>query len=553
MADWWKKSVVYQVYPRSFMDANGDGVGDLKGITQKLPYIRDLGADVVWLSPINQSGGVDAGYDISDYYQIEPEFGTMADFNELLQRAHELGLKIVMDLVVNHTSDKHPWFQESRSSRHSAKRDYYIWRNGFQGSAPNRMMGYFCEPAWEYDAKTDQYYMHLFAIGQPDLNWENEAVRREVYAMMNFWFMKGIDGFRLDVINAISKPPAAVASDGGKGANCENGPRVHEYLREMNRETFLKYDCITVGETPGVSVGDAIRYAGVCSNELNMIFQFELMDVDQDIYGKWTSKRYDLRDVKRVVTRWQEGLYGKAWNSQYLGNHDQPRCVSRFGDTSTPEYREKSAKMLATFLHMLQGTPYIYQGDELGMTNTVFKDMSDVRDVEAFNAYRLYVEQRKVFTHNEMMRFINLRGRDNARTPMQWSGETGAGFTRAEPWIGINPNHTQINAKAQVNDPNSVYGYYKRLIRLRREYDIITNGEYKLIDKDNPCVYTYTRVACGETLLVLCNFSAVAQSAAHAEALVKLRRATRLIGNYPPETAAADILRPYEARVYLLE
>jgi oligo-1,6-glucosidase len=552
MTDWWKQSVVYQVYPRSFMDANGDGVGDLKGITQKLDYIRDLGADVIWLSPIYRSGGSDAGYDISDYRAIEPEFGTMTDFDELLSEAHRHGLKIVMDLVVNHTSDQHSWFLDSRSGKNSAKRDYYIWRDGHDGEAPNRLMGYFCEPAWQFDPKTGQYYMHLFTVGQPDLNWDNEAVREDVYAMMNWWLDKGVDGFRMDVISCISKPDEAVASDGGEGARCENGPRVHEYLKEMNRKTFSRYDCLTVGETPGVTPADAVRYAGFDSGELTMVFQFELMDVGNGPYDKWTTQRFDLQDVKRVTTRWQEGLYGKAWNSQYLGNHDQPRCVSRWGDDSMPLYQEKSAKMLATFLHMLQGTPYVYQGDELGMTNVRLNDLSEARDVEIFNAYRLYVEQRKVYTHKEMMACINARGRDNARTPMQWSAGKGAGFTTADPWIKINPNYTDINAESQVSDPNSIYRYYQRLIRLRREHRVITDGEYKLLDADNPSVYTYTRTAGGDTLLVLCNFGASEQSTVHVAELFRNAKHRRLIGNYEPEANAADMLRPYEARVYLI-
>jgi oligo-1,6-glucosidase len=553
MTDWWKKTVVYQVYPRSFMDSDGDGIGDLKGITKKLSYIRDLGADVVWLSPIYQSGGTDNGYDISDYYKIEPEFGTMEDFDELLDTAHKLGLKVLMDLVVNHTSDKHQWFMQSRSSKENKKRDYYIWRDGIQGCPPNRLMGYFSEPAWQYDGRTGQYYMHLFTVGQPDLNWDNENVRREVYAMMNWWLQKGIDGFRMDVINCISKPEQAVAQDGGAGVSCENGPRVHDYIQEMYLETFSRFQCMTVGETPGVSVEEAVRYAGFDSKELNMVFQFELMNMDNDVHDKWTAERFDLRNMKRVIGRWQEGLHGKAWNSQYLGNHDQPRCVSRFGDTSTPLYWEKSVKMIASFLHMLQGTPYIYQGDEIGMTNVQFANLSEVRDVESFNAYRLYVEQRKTFTHDEMLRYISLRGRDNARTPMQWSGGEGAGFTAGEPWIKINENYLRINAESQVNDPDSIFSYYRQLIRLRKEYDAITNGAYNLLDEENPFVYTYVRETDGETLLVLCNFSADRQSAAHIEKLIRDRYSTRLLGNYEPEETAADTLRAYEARIYLLQ
>lgn len=553
MADWWKKSVVYQVYPRSFMDANGDGIGDLKGITQKLDYLAELGVDVIWLSPIYQSGGTDAGYDISDYYAIEQEFGTMADFDELLLEAHRRGLKIVMDLVVNHTSDKHAWFQESRMDRNNPKRDYYIWRDGHEGQMPNQMMGYFCEPAWEHDAKTDQYYMHLFTIGQPDLNWENKQMREEIYTMMNWWLQKGIDGFRMDVISCISKPAKAVASDGGQGMDCTNGPKVHACLKEMHEKTFSNYDCITVGETPGVTPDIAVQYAGFDANELNMVFQFELMDVDSGPLGKWTTQRYDLLDVKRTITRWQEGLFNRAWNSLYLGNHDQPRCVSRWGDDSTPLYWEKSAKMLCTFLHMLQGTPYVYQGDELGMTNVRLDGLSEARDVEIFNAYRLYVEEQQVFTHDEMMANINARGRDNARTPMQWNDGKGAGFTQGDPWIKINENHTRINAQKQVGDPDSIFNYYKQVIHLRKAYDIITDGAYRILDAENPNVYTYAREDENAKLLVMCNFTAQEQSADHVVAYLGQGKYKRLIGNYANESSPTDALQAYEARVYLIE
>ena len=508
MKNWWKKAVVYQVYPRSFMDSDGDGIGDLRGITGKLDHIADLGVDVVWLSPVYKSGGVDAGYDISDYYQIEPEFGTMADFDELLVQAHRRNLKIIMDLVVNHTSDKHPWFIESRGDRTNPRRDYYIWRDGHKGQPPNQMIGYFSEPVWQFDAKTGQYYMHLFAVGQPDLNWENKGMREEIYTMMNWWLKKGIDGFRMDVINCISKPAGALVSDGGLGMRCENGPLVHEYIREMNLKTFSKHDVMTVGETPGASPEDAIRYAGIAGDEVNMVFQFELMRVDHGPFGKWTTRRYNLLDVKEVVTRWQEHLYNKAWNSQYLGNHDQPRCVSRWGDDSTPLYWEKSAKMLCTFLFMLQGTPYVYQGDELGMTNVHIDNLSQVRDVESRNAYQLYVQELKVLTHEEMMKNINAKGRDNARTPMQWTDQDGAGFTGGEPWIMLNDNYQHINARQQADDPNSILSYFKQIIRMRKLHDIITDGEYKLLDADNPSVYTYLRESENERLLVLCNFTA---------------------------------------------
>ena len=390
---WWKEAVVYQIYPRSFMDSNGDGIGDLNGITSRLDYLKDLGVDVIWLSPVYQSPNDDNGYDISDYRAIMQEFGTMEDFDRMLSEMHKRGIRLVMDLVVNHTSDEHKWFVESRKSKDNPYRDYYIWRDAKEGKEPNNWGSCFSGSAWKYDPQTEMYYLHLFSTKQPDLNWENPAVRKEVFDMMNWWCEKGIDGFRMDVISMISKPeglPDGKIPEGGLygDSGCVNGPHVHEYLQEMNREVLSKYDLMTVGECAGVTIEEAEKYASADGKELSMVFQFELVDLASGTYGKWTDKRVPLKDFKRVMTAWQTELEGKAWNSLFLGNHDQPRCLSRFGDDS-PEYRVVSAKMLATCLHMMQGTPYVYQGDELGMKNVPFHDLSEFRDIESINAFHM--------------------------------------------------------------------------------------------------------------------------------------------------------------------
>ena len=423
---WWKEAVVYQIYPRSFMDSNGDGIGDLNGITSRLDYLKDLGVDVIWLSPVYQSPNDDNGYDISDYRAIMQEFGTMEDFDRMLSEMHKRGIRLVMDLVVNHTSDEHKWFVESRKSKDNPYRDYYIWRDAKEGKEPNNWGSCFSGSAWKYDPQTEMYYLHLFSTKQPDLNWENPAVRKEVFDMMNWWCEKGIDGFRMDVISMISKPeglPDGKIPEGGLygDSGCVNGPHVHEYLQEMNREVLSKYDLMTVGECAGVTIEEAEKYASADGKELSMVFQFELVDLASGTYGKWTDKRVPLKDFKRVMTAWQTELEGKAWNSLFLGNHDQPRCLSRFGDDS-PEYRVVSAKMLATCLHMMQGTPYVYQGDELGMKNVPFRDLSEFRDIESINAFHELTGAGKV-APDDMMRYLNLRRRDNARTPMQWSTE----------------------------------------------------------------------------------------------------------------------------------
>jgi len=554
MSTWWQRAVVYQVYPRSFYDSNGDGIGDLNGVRAKLDYIRRLGVDVIWLNPIYKSPNDDNGYDISDYRAIMDEFGTMEDFDRLLAEAHEKGLRIVMDLVVNHTSDEHPWFIESRKSAESPYRDYYIWREGKDGNPPNNWGASFRGSAWERCEETGMYYLHTFSKKQPDLNWENETVRGEVYDLMRFWLDKGIDGFRMDVINYISKTPEMPDGPmmnrlyGNFRPYCLNGPRVHEFLQEMNREVLSHYDVMTVGETPGVSVEQAQRYTGPDEHELNMVFQFAHVNLDYDENGKWTLKRVPLDGLRRVLSEWQTGLHGKGWNSLYLNNHDQPRMVSRFGDDSTEALRSASAKMLGVLMHMMQGTPYVYQGEELGMTNVAFPDISDYRDIDTLNAWNEMTGELGV-SPEHMMACIHRRSRDNARTPMQWSAAPNAGFTTGTPWIGVNPNYETINAEAQENDPDSVLCFYRRLIALRRELPIITEGDYTLLLADHPQVFAYQRSWQGQRLYVICSFSA---QTFDAPEILPYCGGRLLLCNYAPD-GDTQTLRPYEARVYLVE
>jgi oligo-1,6-glucosidase len=548
---WWKESVVYQIYPRSFCDSNGDGIGDLNGITEKLPYLKELGIDVIWLSPVYQSPNDDNGYDISDYRAIMTEFGTMADFERMLARAHTLGIKIMMDLVVNHTSDEHAWFVESRSSKENPYRDYYIWREAKDGKEPNNWGSCFGGSAWQYDEKTEMYYLHLFSKKQPDLNWDNPAVRREVFDMMNWWCEKGIDGFRMDVISMISKEPGlpdGIVGESGYGdfePHVANGPHVHEYLQEMNREVLSKYDLITVGECAGVTTDEAKRYASVTGKELNMVFQFEHMNLDDGASGKWSHNKIRLTELKKVMSRWQTELEGVAWNSLYWCNHDQPRIVSRLGDDSEA-YREISAKMLATCLHMMQGTPYIYQGEELGMTNYPFASMDDFRDIEGINAYRELTEK-GVATEAEMFDYVCYKGRDNARTPMQWDDSNQAGFTTGTPWITVNPNYRTINAKEQLAREDSVFHYYQKLIALRKANPIIVYGSYELLLPDNEDLYVYVRRYENHRLLVICNFTAQVQSYQLPEDFAG-KGAEVLISNYGREAVGDTLeLQAYEA------
>lgn len=549
---WWKESVVYQIYPRSFCDSNGDGIGDLNGITGKLDYLKELGIDVIWLSPVYKSPNDDNGYDISDYQAIMDEFGTMEDFDRMLATAHEKGIKIMMDLVVNHTSDEHKWFIESRKSTDNPYRDYYIWRPAKEdGSLPNNWGSCFSGPAWEYDKTTDMYFLHLFSKKQPDLNWDNPAVRQDVFDMMNWWLKKGVDGFRMDVISLISKEPGLPDKEPGINGYATfnvsaNGPHVHEYLQEMRQKALNNADTITVGECSGVTLEEAKKYARSDEKELNMVFQFEHMDVDSDEKaGKWTTRKMDLRNLKKILTRWQKGLQDIAWNSLYWENHDQPRSVSRFGNDSD-EYREISAKMLATCIHMMQGTPYVYQGEELGMTNCPFNTLDNFRDLESINAFHELTEQGKM-TEEDMMAAISYKGRDNARTPMQWDDSAYAGFSTANPWIMVNPNYTKINAKDQVNREDSVFKYYQKLIKLRHESELIVYGTYDLILDDDKDIYAYIRTLGDEKLIVYCNFS---ENTREVELPEEFTNGKVLISNYSDAKANQKIaLRPYEAIV----
>lgn len=556
---WWKQSVVYQIYPRSFHDTDGDGVGDLRGITEKLGYLETLGVDVIWLCPVYPSPNDDGGYDISDYRAILPEFGTMADFDELLDQMHRRGMRLVMDLVVNHTSDEHPWFVESRRSRDNPYRDFYLWRPGTGGGPPNNWGSHFGGSAWKYDPGTDEYFLHLFSGRQPDLNWDNPRVREEVYGLMRFWLDKGVDGFRMDTVNMLSKPPEFPP---GRPRRDEphplaeehflNGPRLFEYLREMRERVLSHYDVLTVGETPGVSPELGVAYTHERDGVLSMIFQFEHMGLDKDPTHptpRWTQVPWSLAELRRVTTRWQRALHGQGWNSLYLSNHDVPRMVSRFGDDG--EYRLQSAKLLATFLHTLQGTPYVYQGDEIGMTNVRFGSIEDYRDVDALNLYREQVTEGGG-PPGETLARIHAQGRDNARTPMQWSAGPQAGFTTGTPWIGVNPNHTEINVEAALRDPGSVFWYYRDLIRLRRTHPVVVDGRYDLLLPDHPQVYAYTRTTGREQLLVLLNFSR--EGATLSWPLDLPSPSTRLVlANYGAPQRPQDPLelRPYEARVYL--
>lgn len=546
---WWKEAVIYQIYPRSFADSNGDGIGDLNGITAHLDYLETLGIDVIWLSPVYKSPNDDNGYDISDYRDIMDDFGTMEDFDRLLAEAHRHHIRIVMDLVVNHTSDEHAWFIESRSSRDNPHRDYYIWKEPKDGKEPNNWGAWFGGSAWELDEHTGMYYLHCFSRKQPDLNWENPKVRDEVFDMMNWWCEKGIDGFRMDVISMISKDPSfpdGPVEDGLYGSLAPyvcNGPHVHEYLQEMNRRVLSHYDLLTVGEAAGVTIEEAQKYANNEGTELGMVFQFEHVDLIRGPIGKWSDQKPKLRDFRRVMNKWQYELEGKAWNSLFLDNHDQPRVVSRFANDSE-QYRVVSAKMIATCLHMLKGTPYVYQGEELGMTNAYFDRLEDYRDIESINAFHQYVDSGLV-TAEDMMRYLKEISRDNARTPMQWDDSRNAGFTTGTPWINVNPNYPKINAQAAVADPDSVFHYYQELIRLRHTLPVIVYGKFEGLLEDSETIYAYRRLLDGQVLTVACNFTDQEQACD----LCEDPAARELISNY--KTHKAGTLQPYEARVIL--
>ena len=581
---WWKEAVVYQVYPRSFNDANGDGIGDLKGITEKLPYLAKLGINVIWLSPVFDSPNVDNGYDISDYFAIMSDFGTMEDFDEMLETAHKHGIKILMDLVANHTSDEHPWFKESRSSKDNPYRDYYIWKDpkGFDEDGnpipPNNWASEFGGPAWEWDEATGQFYLHIFFKEQPDLNWENEKVREDLYSMVRWWLDKGVDGFRLDAINIISKPegfPDDPSTDFEKHTSSipfviSNGTMVHPWMKELTRETFSRYDVMTVGETSATSPQDAKLWAGYHTGELNMIFHFDHMGVDNDpngkLGGKWSYAPYKLTELKRILNEWQTTLEGNAWGSLYWNNHDQPRVVSRFGNDSD-EFRTLSAKQLATALHFMQGTPYIYQGEELGMTNVKFDSIEDYRDGDSIRFYEDMHVDHKRLSHEEAMQAIYIKGRDNARTPVQWDASANAGFSPegVTPWIAVNPNYPAINAEAVLADEDSIFYHYQQLVTLRRGKlkDLMVYASFAPVDSvqvphnEDEAVYAYTRTGgadgspANESLLVVSNFTAEEQERDFAvlnEAREAGARIELVSSNYKDD--AGSTLRPYEAKVY---
>ena len=553
---WWKNAVVYQIYPRSFKDSNGDGIGDLEGIYEKLDYLAELGIDVIWMSPVYKSPNDDNGYDISDYQDIMDDFGTMDDFDRVLKKAHSLNIKIMMDLVVNHTSDEHKWFIESKKSKDNPYHDYYMWADPDKnGNPPNRWESCFSGSAWEYVESVGQFYLHSFAKEQPDLNWENPKVRDAVFDMMTWWCDKGIDGFRMDVISMISKypglPDGPENGNGYTGNTSCDGPNIHKYLREMNEKVLSKYRLITVGECPGVNAEQAKKYANIDGSELDMIFQFEHVSgsaLKPCHHGKWDGEAMTMPELRANFTKWQKDLEGCAWNSLFLSNHDQPRCVSRFGNDSE-QYRELSAKMLATMTHFQKGTPYVYQGEELGMTNAYMENIADYRDIESLNAYKELTTKENI-PAKTVMGYIKAVGRDNARTPMQWDASENGGFTSGTPWLQVNKNYKTINAAAQVNDPDSVFAYYKKLIALRHTNEVMVNGVYDVLIPDHPQIYAYTRTLGDKQLLVLCNDSDT-NVAIPAELQEKIHAAKNiLIQNY--KDTDESTLRPYEAVVYAL-
>lgn len=541
---WWKERVFYQIYPRSFQDSNGDGIGDLRGIISRLDYLKSLGVGAVWLCPVYDSPNADMGYDIRDYEKIMAEFGTMEDFDELLREMHSRDIKLIMDLVVNHSSDEHRWFVESRSSRESPYRDYYIWRDGKDGREPNNWASFFTPSAWSYDEGTDQWYLHLFSEKQPDLNWENPSVREEVYSMINRWFDRGVDGFRMDVISVLAKAPGLPDGKGAPGAggyvfSSEHfafQPKLHEYLREMRRRCFDGRDCMCVGETSFVTTENANSVVGD-GRELDLLFQFDLMDMDGE-GSKWNTIPLDVPKFKRIVAAWQGAI---DWNTLFLGNHDQPRVVSRFGDTSSKELWKRSAKCLAALMYLQRGTPFIYQGEELGMTNAPFETREQLRDVEELNLLALCRSEAEL---EWAWRGIKAKGRDNARTPMQWSAGENAGFTTGEPWIMLNPNYTEINAETEESDPDSVLNYYRALIALRNSTPALLYGDWRELLPESCQVVAYTRGLNGEEYVVLCNLSRES-----ATLPCRLGDFGEPVLSNMPADPAADTLRPYEAQV----
>ncbi|MER3007054.1 glycoside hydrolase family 13 protein [Bacillus licheniformis] len=556
MSQWWKEAVVYQIYPRSFYDSNGDGFGDLQGVIQKLDYIKSLGADVIWLCPVFDSPQDDNGYDISDYRSIYEKFGTNDDMFQLIDEVHKRGMKIIMDLVVNHTSDEHAWFAESRKSKDNPYRDYYFWKDPkADGSEPNNWGSIFSGPAWTLDERTGQYYLHYFSKKQPDLNWENEAVRREVYDLMTFWMDRGVDGWRMDVIGSISKFvdfPDYETDDSRPyvvGRYHSNGPRLHEFIQEMNREVLSRYDCMTVGEANGSDVEEAKKYTDPSRHELNMIFTFEHMDIDTKQHspnGKWQMKPFDPIALKKTMTRWQTALMNVGWNTLYFENHDQPRVISRWGNDR--ELRKQCAKAFATVLHGMKGTPFIYQGEEIGMTNSEMPlEMYD--DLEIKNAYRELVIENKTMTEEDFRKAVAKKGRDHARTPMQWDDGKYAGFTDGEPWLAVNPRYQEINVKESLADKDSIFYYYQKLIGLRKQNKVIVYGDYRLLLEEDPRIFAYIREYRGEKLLVAVNLSEE-KALFHASPELLEDRWDVLLSNYARERlniSGSIDMEPYEA------
>jgi trehalose-6-phosphate hydrolase len=558
MQPWWKKSVVYQIYPKSFNDTTGSGTGDIQGIIEKLDYLNKLGVDVVWLTPIYDSPQNDNGYDIRDYFSIYEDYGTMEDFDRLLKEAHARDIKIIMDIVVNHTSTEHQWFVESRKSKDNPYRDYYIWKDGVNGAEPTNWQSKFGGNAWQFDQETGQYYLHLFDVTQADLNWENEKVRDEVYDMMTFWFEKGVDGFRLDVINLISKNQNFPNDDGsvapGDGRKFyTDGPRAHEFMNEMNRNVFMKYNSMTVGEMSSTTIEDCIQYSNPERNELSMTFNFHHLKVDYPNGEKWSVAAFDFLKLKEILSTWQtEMIKGGGWNALFWCNHDQPRIVSRYG--SDGQYRRESAKMLATTMHLMQGTPYIYQGEEIGMTNPKFDAISSYRDVESLNIFSILKEE-KGYSEEEVLEILRHKSRDNSRTPVQWTSEPHAGFTTGEPWIPVAKNYEDINVEDTLKERNSVFEHYQKLISLRKSVDLITYGDYELLLAEDPQLFAYVRNGENEKLLVINNFyetEATFELPSHIE--VDGYHGEVLISNYEdsPSTFKKVTLRPYESIAYHL-
>ncbi len=504
---WWKEAVVYQIYPRSFNDSNGDGIGDIQGVIQKLDYIKSLGVDIIWLCPVYKSPNDDNGYDISDYYDIMDEFGSMADFDQLLDGIHQRGMKLLMDLVVNHTSDEHHWFEESKKSKNNPKRDYFIWKSGKNGEPPNNWKSIFGGSAWEYDEQTGEYYLHLFTRKQPDLNWENEKVRNEVHDLMRFWLDKGVDGFRMDVISVISKRNYEDSPYADMNSTINNvyanGPKIHEYLKELNEKVLSKYDVMTVGEGPGINLDNALNYVGESAKELNMIFHFGHMFLDQGVGGRFDPVSIDFIEFKKIFQQWDDRLKGEGWGSIFLGNHDFQRIVSRFGNDG--QYRVESAKLLAMMLMTMRGTPYIYQGEEIGMTNVAFDSIEDYDDVETFNAYDEWLAQGK--DSEEFLKIVHTMGRDNARTPMQWDSSENAGFTAGNPWLKLNPNYTAINVDQAEKDSNSILHFYRKMVQFRKDHPSLVYADFEIIQPYHEQVFAYWRWQDGESYLILLNFS----------------------------------------------